>query len=320
MIPDFFRRTAFASAYEAAGLAAIDIGSRGGFDPELLPIAWAVDGIGFEPEPDAFAALAGEHRPWRSLRWLPAAVGAETGPAILNVPPDPNGASLLRHDPAIGDRYGLPHLTQDTRAIAVETVTLDEAKKRWALPPADYVKLDVEGAELSILEASPQALSAAWGIKAEASFIPCRLDQPLVADLEQFLRGRGFTLMDIQNPMRWRRRPVAPHPYAWRGEPAYSRGHIAQCDLVFLREPLAEDGAGSLRAALLAMALGFFDRGLDLLERPAAIQACDWDFEPRPALAAASRAYGRHASRAAIRRNLRDLIPLTRSLLWGIPG
>lgn len=50
MTTDFFRSTPLAAAFAQAGLTAVDIGSRGGFDPELLPIAWAVDGIGFEPD------------------------------------------------------------------------------------------------------------------------------------------------------------------------------------------------------------------------------------------------------------------------------
>lgn len=320
MTPDLFRGTAFAPIYESARLCAIDVGSRGGFDGELLPVAWAVDGIGFEPEPAAFAALGDNPAPWRSLRWLPSAVGQVNGGAILHVPPDPNGASLLPHDPAVGRRFGLEHLTENTRPVEVETVTLDEAAARWSLPAADYIKLDVEGAELSILKAAPRTLARAWAVKAEASFIPARLGQPLVTDLEMFMRAQGFALMDIQAPMRWRRRPVAPHPYSWRGEPAYSRGQIAQCDLIFLREPDPQDGAGCLRAGLLAMALGFFDRALDLFERPSAVAACGWEVKPRPALAAASRLWGRRAALAAIRRNLRELVPLIRSLGRGIPG
>lgn len=328
MIPptDLFRRTAFGPVYEAAQLTAVDIGSRGGFDMELLPIAWAIGGIGFEPEPDAFAAL--QHlpaTPWRSLRWLPAAIGPDTGKAMLHVPPDGNGASLLRHDPAIGDRFGLQHLTQNCRQIPVDTITLDDAAERWQWPAATYLKLDVEGAELAILETSPQAVSAAFAIKAEASFIANRIGQPLVTDLESFLRGRGFLLMDLVNTHRWRRRPVAPHPYSWAGTPPYSRGQLAQCDLIFLRDPAAidmEDFDSALKAGLLAMTMGFFDHALDLFERPAVAGRLrlDWGIEPLPALSAASRIFGRHCAFAAIRRNLRDLIPLLRSLGAGIPG
>ncbi|CDL00127.1 putative methyltransferases [Magnetospirillum gryphiswaldense MSR-1 v2] len=311
MNTDFFRHGDLAPTIAAAGLRAVDIGSRGGFDPDLLPIAWAVDGIGFEPEPQAFAQLqATDPAPWRSVRWLPFAIGAANGPATLWIPPDPVGASLLEHDPAVGERFGLSHLTSNCRPLTVDTVTLDHALAGLALP--DYLKLDVEGAELSILQAAPQTLAATVAIKAEASFVAARKNQPLVADMDVFLRGQGFELMDIIRPMRWRAQPVAPHPYSWRGQPGYSRGQIGQCDLLYFRraDTLAADRQ-TLAAGLIAMALGYFDHALPLLTR-SGIKA--------DAVAHASRRLGRRVAWQQMRANLRELVPLLRSLLGGVPN
>ncbi len=310
MNTDFFKRTALADSFAQAGLVAVDIGSRGGFDPELLPIAWAVDGIGFEPEPQAFSQLQSlSPAPWHSVTWLPFAVGAENGPATLWVPPDPVGASLLEHDPAVGERFGLSHLTSDCRPITVETLTLDKALEGHRQP--DYLKLDVEGAELSILQAAPASLSSCVAIKAEASFIAARKHQPVAADMDVFLRDHGFELMDIIRPMRWRSHPVAPHPYSWRGEPAYSKGQIGQCDLLYFRHPQAmANHKQSLKAGLVAAALGYFDRALPLLTAAGL---------PAAHVTRASRRFGRQVAIGSIRRHLRDLVPLLRSLVGGIP-
>ncbi|MBI2239232.1 MAG: FkbM family methyltransferase [Magnetospirillum gryphiswaldense] len=310
MNTDFFRKTTLAGTFAQAGLVAVDIGSRGGFDPELLPIAWAVDGIGFEPEPQAFEQLRGlSPAPWRSVTWLPFAVGAENGPATLYVPPDPVGASLLEHDPAVGERFGLSHLTSDCRPVPVETLTLDTALDGRPLP--DYLKLDVEGAELSILKSAPASLAHCVAIKAEASFVPARKQQPVVADLDVFLRGQGFELMDIIRPMRWRSKPVAPHPYSWQGEPAYSKGQISQCDLLYFRHPQAmADQKQSLKAGLVAAALGYFDRAMPLLTAAGI---------PTAHLTRVSRQFGRHEAIDTICRHLRDLVPLLRSLMGGVP-
>nr|WP_249209230.1 FkbM family methyltransferase [Magnetospirillum sulfuroxidans] len=275
-----------------------------------MPIAWAVGGIGFEPEPQAFAALqASDPAPWRSIRWLPSAVGEKNGPATLWVPPDPVGASLLEHDPAVGRRFGLSHLTSDCRALAVETVTLDHALD--GLPAPAYLKLDVEGAELSILRAAPRSLASAVAIKAEAAFVAARKNQPLVADLDQFMRGNGFELMDIIRPTHWRSRPVAPHPYSSAGKPAYSRGQIGQCDLLYFRRPEAITSPEQrLKAGLIAMALGYFDHATPLLRQ------ADLDIE---LVAKASRRMGQRIALRQMRDSLRDLVPLLRSWLVGIP-
>lgn len=309
MKTDFFRASPLAATIEAAGLRAVDIGSRGGFDPDLLPIAWAVDGIGFEPEPEAFAQLHGRGAgPWRSVTWLPHAVGPVNGEATLWVPPDPVGASLLEHDPAVGQRFGLSHLTSDCRPLAVQTVTLDHALH--GQPDCAFLKLDVEGAELSILRTAPHTVSRVVAIKAEASFVPARKGQPVVADLDGFLRQSGFELMDVIRPMRWRSHPVAPHPYTWQGQPGYSRGQIAQCDLLYFRTPSAlMPGVQSLRAGVIALALGYVDHALPLLMQEGVAQ----DVVMR-----LSRRMGRRVALGQMAAHLRDMVPLLRSVLGGI--
>ena len=64
---NYFRREFFAELFSNAGLIAVDVGARGGFEPDLLPIAWAVDAVGFEPEPEAFSRL-------QQTRKIPGAV------------------------------------------------------------------------------------------------------------------------------------------------------------------------------------------------------------------------------------------------------
>lgn len=323
---NFFRSTEFAPIFDDAALTAMDIGSRGGFDPDLLPIAWAVDGIGFEPDPAALAELhTMPTKPWRSLRFLPAAIGAATGSAVLHVPADPIGASLLPHDTAIGKRFRMEHLTECARTVPVETVTLDEAAQLWTMPPASYLKLDVEGAELDVLKGAGTVLHHVVAIKTEAAFLPVRLGQPLAADLDRYLRAHGFVLMDMVSPHHWRRGPLAPHPYVSAHDPAYSRGQIIQCDMLFFRDPAAiaeDDCETALRAGLIAMALGFFDHASMLFERPAVstLLSSRYGLHAPTALNTASRAMGRRVALAELKRQLRGLIPLLRSLSVGVPA
>ncbi len=85
-------------------VTACDVGARGGVDLDLLPLAFAVDAVAFEPHPDAFTRLEDERAaaagPWRSLRHLPYAVSGTGGRRRLFVTTDPEAAFL-------GDRYGI---------------------------------------------------------------------------------------------------------------------------------------------------------------------------------------------------------------------
>ncbi len=316
---DFFRRSLFADVVADAGLVAIDIGARGGFEPDLLPIAWAVDAVAFEPEPEAYSDLsAAPAAPWRSLTIHPLAVAGRSGPRRLHVPSDPQGASLLQHDPAIGRRFGYPHLFDVARIETIDTTTLDAAADRFGIRAASYLKLDVEGAELEVLEGAETVLPSLVAIKTEAAFLPFRKHQPLAWDLAAHLGARGFEIMDVSDPHRWRHGPAAPHPYLRRASPAYSRGQAVQCDLLFFRAAAAmANDDQTVRGALIALALGYFDHAQALIE--ALPDRNRFEFDISREIARLSRSYGRRACVSAIKAHLRDLIPLFRSLTVGLP-
>ena len=58
MKTNLFAGTALAPAFRECGFCLWDIGARGGMDPYFAPFAFAVDAVGFEPNPDHFAALS----------------------------------------------------------------------------------------------------------------------------------------------------------------------------------------------------------------------------------------------------------------------
>jgi FkbM family methyltransferase len=320
---DLFRATPLRPLFEAHPLRMIDIGARGGLDADLHPAAWAVDAVGFEPEPEAHAALeAGASGPWRSQRHLPVAIAGGTGSRMLYIPPDPASASLLAHDPAFGERFAMPHMFGPLREIPVDTITLDDAARRFAIGPVHHLKLDVEGAELDILQAAPEVLADVVSIKLEASFLPFRKAQPLAWDIAGWLYDRGFELTDILGPARWRKGPLAPHPFMARAPAGYSRGQIAQCDLLFFRGRDHLSRAEDRMAAFLSAAChGYFDLAATFLageERALVEQRFGLDLTA--ASGATAKRYGRIAVKGALVRQLRDLVPAFRSLLGGVPA
>lgn len=330
---NLFRRTAFAPAMAALPLTCLDIGARGGIEADLLPLAFACDVIGFEPDEEEFRRL--EHAtpgPWRSRAYVPAAVADRSGRRALYLATDRQSTTLLEPDPAIGARFDKPQFFTVERRVEVDTIGLDDAVATHAGRGPDYLKIDIEGAEGEVFAAAPRTLASLIAIKTEISFLPFRKGQALAADIDRMLRGDGFELMDYARPAHWRRRGYVIHPLRSPGPVPYARGQIMHGDALYMRSPDSlpagddahdrEAGDRLLRACWLLMAHGYFDHAEDLLRRPAAHRRLTADFGIDPALAlfAASRLVGRAAWRQALWRQLRGLVPLLRAGLSRTSG
>jgi FkbM family methyltransferase len=312
---NLFRPLGLGAVLDRHPMACLDIGSRGGFEPDLGPIAFAVDAVGFEPEPEAFARLADQPiGAWRSLRHLPSAIGAMDGEQMLHITRDPVSTSLLCPDPSIGEAFAKPQFFEVMRTVPVACRTLDTALAEAGISSPAYLKIDVEGAELDILKAAPATLSSLLAIKAEVGFLRFRHHQPIAAEIELFLRGQGFELLDFISPRRWRIQGYVIHPQAGDGAVPYSRGRLMQGDYLFLRDPdTVAEPQRLFQLAVLAMAHGFFDHALAILSRP---PVAAWLGQPpEPLVAEASRAYGRMVWRQSVMRHLRLLWTYGRSAL-----
>lgn len=294
-----------------------DIGSRGGFQADLYPLAFAVDAVGFEPDPVAFKSLENlPAGPWKSIRHLPYGISDTGGTRKLHVPKDPAGASLLEHDPALGRRFNMQHLFEIARTERIETRTMQTAVTDAGLGRVDYLKLDVEGAELAILQASPEIVDDLLAVKTEVSFLPPRIGQPLAADIDTFMCDHGFELMTIIDPAHWRRERGPVDPYIGTAAPPYSKGQLVHADFLYMRTAASVGGGVPklIRLALLQMALGYFDHALSILEGPdtSGHIATEMNCSPMDIVVPASRAYGKRRFLRAFHDQTRGLVPFLR--------
>jgi len=172
--------------------------------------------VGFEPNAQELAKLKAQRLPRK--RYLPYCLG-RGGPATFHVTRYAGCASLYEPDPAIIDLFMSIGTTQPddnyrvVKTIPVETTRLDD------LPdlPCDYVKIDIQGAELDVLHGGMRTLADAVVLELEAEFVPMYKGQPLFGDLQTFLRGHGFLLhklIDVGGrtfrPMQYGENPYEP--------------------------------------------------------------------------------------------------------------
>ena len=175
---------------EAPVIRVVDVGANpiDGTPPYAsLLEAGRADIIGFEPNPAALATLRSKAGPRET--YLPLALG-DGAVHTLHICAAPGMTSLLAPDPAVLSLFhGFP---QWGRVMATETVSTRRMDDVPQTDGADLLKLDVQGAELMILRHAEQRLSRALVIQAEVEFLPLYRHQPLFADVESFLRQKGF--------------------------------------------------------------------------------------------------------------------------------
>ena len=143
--------------------------------------------IGFEPLPEALARL--NQRKGPNETYLPLAV-YDGSVCDLKVCRAPGMTSLLEPNVALLDFFhSFPEWGAVQKRVAVQTVRLDDIKEIKRL---DYLKIDVQGAELVIFQNGVARLRECLVIHAEVEFLPMYQGQSLFSEVELYLRGCGF--------------------------------------------------------------------------------------------------------------------------------
>jgi FkbM family methyltransferase len=186
-----------------------DIGAyRGGWTRlarEVFPDATFVL---FEANADNAAHLSG-------LRHFTVALAVQDGEKPLFLPRegDATGTSLYREN---STHYEAGNLVVRT----VATARLDTLVAAERLPPADLIKIDVQGAELDVIAGAKTALSRSEVLIAELSLAGYNKDAPLIGETLPAITQLGFRCADICELHR------AP------------TGNVLQADFLFVRPAL----------------------------------------------------------------------------------
>lgn len=224
----------------------VDVGSMGGLEPEW---SWLKDegllkSVGFEPDEREYAKLSTDER----TVFHPCALSDEPGRALeLHVAREPGKTSLFKPNMELLRRFPKPERFETVRTISLpadRVSTLDEV-----VPSADFIKLDTQGSELSILQGGEKLLNGVLGLKVEVEFLELYRGQPLFADVDAFLRARGFELADLRR-VYWKRAEFTAYP---------GKGQLVFGDALYFKaaESLPKDKA--LKFASVCLLYGMRD-------------------------------------------------------------
>jgi FkbM family methyltransferase len=159
------------------------------------------DIIGFDPLQDRLRERAKVEQPSGdgTLTLLPYAIGdgAEHTLYVLN---EDASSSLYPLD--AGRIAHFNHLST-FRVQRTETITTHRLDDVLPPGPVDFLKLDVQGSELAVLQSAEKTLAGTGVVHCEAEFSPIYDGQPLFPAIQERLNGRGFYLVDIVDSCRY---------------------------------------------------------------------------------------------------------------------
>jgi FkbM family methyltransferase len=144
----------------------------------------------FEPSPENCAIIEGRDLPCVTL--VRAAISARAGTAMLySDRPGSGMASLVQRD--------MGHLRLAHSAIATTpTLTLDDYSAEHGIDHIDFLKMDIEGHELSALQGSERLLRERRIRALAFEFGGCNVDsRTFFRDFWQLLTGHGYVFFRI---------------------------------------------------------------------------------------------------------------------------
>jgi FkbM family methyltransferase len=222
---------------------------------------------GFDADDDA-CAEANANLEARQVNWkevhIPLALGKSVEERTLYVTKAPMCSSLYPpNEPYLKRLAGLSELVNLDFSFDIETTTLDNFCESESIDEIDFLQIDVQGADLDVLQGATKILDSVLAIQIEVEFSHLYINQPLFADVDSFLRKNGFTLFDISSAYRLR----ANSPIRSTVRP----GQLLWGDAFYFRDPLQNDipllnPDRIFKLACIADIMNFPDYALELLE------------------------------------------------------
>lgn len=235
----------FSQLFPDSKMTVVDAGARGGGE---LGRWRGLDSnlrlLNFEPDPKAYEriqSLANGH-PGDIHTYTTALARTQTGRPLYLSKASEYNTSLL---PINLDRYrrkgwvyrGRKVRMSDIYEIAhtesVDCISIDDFAAKEKIADIDYIKVDIEGAELELLEESPVSLDKAMGVSVDVIFHEDWIGAPIFADVDRFLRSKGFVLYDLRSI---KRNEQYDAPFTLKNEGGEEHGQIACADAIYLRD------------------------------------------------------------------------------------
>jgi FkbM family methyltransferase len=184
----------------------MDIGARGGLGwpwskmpSELLSVVLV------EPDPEEAEKLQKQMVTTGNGIVLPTALWCNDTELTLNLNRWPATSSVYPANQSFLDQFPQSERFQPVQEIPLQGRAIDSIAGGEGLPDIDFIKVDVQGAELAILQGGEKTLAAGLiGLEIEVEFAEMYKGQPLFGNVDSFVREKlGLELWDLQT-VHWK--------------------------------------------------------------------------------------------------------------------
>lgn len=186
----------------------VEAGAFTGSDTIKMVTQWPQAIIhAFEPVPSIFEQLQKKSTQFKQIHTYNLALSSHTGTAQFHVAQNPTktnticqaGSLLNPTERLTWSPVTYPH------TISVNTITLDQWATEYTISQIDFLWLDVQGHELSVLQSSPQIIDTLTALYLEVHFINAYEGQASYEQINQWLADHHFieVARDFVNTTQW---------------------------------------------------------------------------------------------------------------------
>lgn len=210
--------------------------------------------VGFEVDDELCEQMNRDAK--SGYQYYSQAIGGANEKTLFHNTVHPMCSSLLEPETRIAEIYNAMDVMRPQNTIGVETMTLDRFTRDNNISDIDFIKIDVQGAELDIFQASVDTLKSVLTIVTEVEFIKLYKDQPLFGDVDRFLASQGFMFNKFIDLGGRALKPTI------LGNNPNTRSQLMWADAVFIRdifEVESIDDEGLIKSAIIAYLYGSTD-------------------------------------------------------------
>ena len=220
-------------------LIVVDVGARWGLGNWWAAFGESVKAYCFEADAAECSRL--NDLGHSGVTYIPEALAGNAGKKTLYCTKYEASSGLYKTNDTFFKRFLNAGNAEIVKEIEVDTLTLEQARAKYEIPYHDFIKLDVEGAELDVLQGAD--VGGTFGIYTEFRFHRAINGCAPFSEVDQYLTNRRFMLYDMTFSKQSRKAlpypgPIRMNPDGTRFYAATSGGQVMDGDALYLRDAM----------------------------------------------------------------------------------